>query len=411
MKRGLTLSLAAALAVACASSALAQTVTLSLDLFYTTKGNTASKGSWQLRAIGSSQGIAGINTQITGGAANPFFTAPTPAFKESYDNGTKPYTTDQDGNAATLDMLFAQIPVAAPGPQTLQYNVGVSGGLSDLLGNVVDTSGTKLNNNVLLAHGTFPAGAGPNLALTLAQTAANVFTAQGTSTNPPATGSIVAATVTTQKRSNAGPLGKPGDANLDGDVDAFQFPSSGDAQILTANLGKIGKGVLWQSGDFNADLDVDAFQFPNQGDAQILVANLGTDAPGGTVKAIYDATTGNLKFDVGTGVGVIGLESVGNFLTAVTPGKVGSDSPVQYDASSLAYFKASSPGLAAGVWNIGNVLKPGLSGNALNFAYTPLGGDTVVAPVEIITVIPEPAAFALVAFGACTLLGVRRRAA
>jgi hypothetical protein len=406
MKRGLTLSLAAALAVACVSSAFAQSVTLSLDLFYTDPGNTASKGSWQLRAIGSNEGIAGLNTQVLGGAANAFFTAPAPAFKESFDGGTKPFTTDQDGNAATLDMLFAQIPVAAPGPQDLQYGVGVTGGSSDLLGNVVDTSGTKLNNNVLLAHGNFPANS--NLSLAPGLTVANVFTALGTATNPPAVGSIVEAAVVTQVRSNAGPLGKAGDANLDGDVDAFQFPNQGDAQILSSNLGKSGKGILWQSGDFNADFDVDAFQFPNQGDAQILTANLGSDAPAGTARAIYDPSTGSLTFDVGANIGVVGLNTAGKF-NGSAAGSIGAAAPVQYDANDLAYFSAS--GLTAGTWDIGAVLATGLGVSDLNFAFTPLGSDTVVAPVEIISVIPEPAAFTLVVFGAAALLGARRRAA
>ena len=65
-----------------------------------------------------------------------------------------------------------------------------------------------------------------------------------------------------------------GDANLDGDVDVFQFDGNGDAQLLSSNLGTT-SGAKWSMGDFNADGDVDVFQFDGGGDAQLLSSNLG----------------------------------------------------------------------------------------------------------------------------------------
>ena len=70
----------------------------------------------------------------------------------------------------------------------------------------------------------------------------------------------------------------PGDANIDGDVDVWQFDGGGDAQILSSNLGTM-TGATWSDGDFNGDGDVDVWQFDGHGDAQLLSSNLGAVRP------------------------------------------------------------------------------------------------------------------------------------
>ncbi|MCA9258392.1 MAG: hypothetical protein KDA61_04285, partial [Planctomycetales bacterium] len=281
MKRGLSHIFAAALLAASVPVASAQSVTLSLDLFYS-GNNSANAGSWQLRAVGSDEGISALDTALAGitGVNTTVFSAPQPAFKESFDGGTKPFNTDQDGDAGTMDMLFGQIPVEAPGPQDLQYGVGVTGGDTDRLGVSVDTSGATINNNVLLAFGRFGAGSTPSFVS--GGTAANVFTAQGTASNPPATGSIVAAAVTTQVRNNTAT--KAGDFNLDGVVNGL------DIGPLVSNFN--GTNKLWQQGDANGDLVVNGL------DIGPLVSSFGTD-PGpadmNSVKGEYDPATGEVK--------------------------------------------------------------------------------------------------------------------
>jgi hypothetical protein len=398
MKRGLSLSLAAAFTVACVSAASAQSVTLSLDLFYS-NNNPANQGSWQLRAIGSNQGIAAVNTQVTGVVGGTaIFSAPTPAFKESFDGGTKPFTTDQDGNAATLDMLFAQIPVEAPGPQTLQYNVGVSGGLADLLGNSVDTSGVSLPSNVLLAFGRFGAGSAP--VLNAARSEANVFTAQGTATNPPAAGTIVAATTSVQVRNNTST--KPGDFNLDGVVNGL------DIGPLVGNFG--GTGKLWQQGDANGDTIVNGL------DIGPLVGSFGTDpgpADQSTVRGQYNALTGEI---------VISAKEVLNWvIQAADEGDIFDPSKLTLPTIPGGLNTAATNVVGVGTFappgqtftdhNLGAIAPKGLGADSLFIAFeSGFGVPTVRVALDVI--IPEPMSVSL--FGVASVLGLgfrRRRAA
>ncbi|MEM1108960.1 MAG: hypothetical protein AAGH99_09760 [Planctomycetota bacterium] len=114
-----------------------------------------------------------------------------------------------------------------------------------------------------------------------------------------------------------------GDANLDGDVDVFQFDGGGDAQILTSNLGTA-SGAGWGDGDFSGDGDVDVFQFDGNGDAQLLTTNLGfsgssvtavasavsataSSVAAGEASGTYDPTTGEIVLTIGSGVGVVGF--------------------------------------------------------------------------------------------------------
>jgi hypothetical protein len=249
------------MSLACASFASAQqTVTLSLDIFYADPDNSAaSGGAWQLMATASGEGLAGLTTSITGNsstaAADLIFranTGLTPAaeyFKTTFD--AKTWFQDTDNNAATLNMLFGQVPVAAPGPQTLAYDVGGSAtpNPDELRGtapNQVDATGAAMTNAVILAIGRFNAGAAP--AFVGGSSAANVFTAIPGSpgTNPPAVGTVVAATVTTQVRDNENT--KPGDTDLNKSV------TLGDLSTLGTFFGQ--SNMLWQNGDFNGDHQV-----------------------------------------------------------------------------------------------------------------------------------------------------------
>ncbi len=269
MKRNLVLCVSVVTLVASLGSiAAAQTVTLSLDLFYNDPSDTTSAGSWQLLASADSVGLAGLDTQITGltGATNEVFSAPTPAFKTSYNGGLSPWNLDQDGDPTTLDMLFGQIPVASGvGAQDLQYNVGTVGGTTpnvDELGVIVDTSGATMTDAVLLAFGSFGANSTP--AFGIGETGANVFTSipANPADDPPAPNTIVQAVVTTQVRDNTATL--TGDLNLDKSV------AGADLLGLLPNLGT---QDIWQAGDVTGDTQVAG------ADLLALLPNLGLTAP------------------------------------------------------------------------------------------------------------------------------------
>jgi hypothetical protein len=276
MKRGPVLCLCAlALSVGAAHRASAQqTVRLSLDLFYSDPQNSAtSAGAWQLLATSTGNGLAGLTTSITGNsstsAADLIFRAntgiPAETYKTLYD--AKTWFTDTDANAATLNMLFGQVPVAAPGPQLITYNMGIAGGTNpvpfvDRLSTSVDIPGQQtapngpdiaMTNAVVLAIGRFAAGTTP--AFVAGSSAANVFTAipATPATNPPAVGTIVAATVTTQVRSNAGNLAgqAANQGTIQGDVTLDRTTAGADLLTLLPNL-NVGN-QLWQNGDLNGD--------------------------------------------------------------------------------------------------------------------------------------------------------------
>lgn len=199
-----------------------------------------------------------------------------------------------------------------------------------------------------------------------------------------------------------------GDANLDGDVDVFQFDGNGDAQILGVNLGTT-SGAAWGDGDSNGDGDVDVFQFDGNGDAQLLGVNLGSfsdvgaDQAAGQAEALYNPTTGELFFDLGGGVTVVGIQTAGLVITANATDLNGTN-PGQNDGSILAYFNFG-PDLGVGEYSVGAVLPLGLTAGDINFSYTITGGS-VQAPVFVI---PEPSSILLLAAGAVGLAAFRRR--
>lgn len=436
------------------SNAPAATVTVTLDVYYGDSNgdnlpDTAAAGSWQLIArssVDDNRGISGLDTALTGvvnalGPTGAMFRAPTglagtteAGFTQNFAG--KSWIQDQDALSTTLDMLFGQLPVAAPGPQFLFYDVGqpktpsikasndqangqpaisglatvVTWNFDDPLGDYLIDSDQSDNDGpfqrgVILAQGRFNAGLTP--AFAASGTSANVFTALGTQTNPPAVNTIQGATTTTGVRNNL--FTYAGDANLDHDVDAFQPNGRGDGQIVLANLGRNGD-VLWQEGDFNGDKDCDIFQANGEGDAQILTSALGLGstppaqalvAPG-TVAAIYNAFTGELTVDIGAGVGVLGFQTAGLFNLAANPGQNLPPLAVQFNSSVLGLFNGGNP-LPTGLFSLGQVLPAGLSAGQITFGYTGIGLPSAQAAVAVV---PEPAAAAVVALPG--LLAARR---
>ena len=140
-----------------------------------------------------------------------------------------------------------------------------------------------------------------------------------------------------------------GDANLDGDVDVWQVDGNGDAQLLSANLGAA-------SGDGH---------------------NVGIQE----AEALYNPSTGELLFDVGENVGVIGIGSAVMF-----PGNFNATSifgaPVLNDGTKLAFFNPG--GLPVGEDSVGLMLPVGLVPGEITFSYTPIGLETVEVAVKVV---------------------------
>jgi len=274
MNRSLILSVfSVVVASSIGAVATASTVNVSLDLYYSDSNadllvDTSARGAWQLYATADEEGLTALATQLTGIAGldavtnRPWFQAnsditpapPFDSFKETFLGGTKPWDTDTDTNSATLEMLFAQVPVASPGPQELTYDVGKAGGTTpnvDELGDSVFLSvlGVSMTDGVLLAFGSF--GAGSSVVVD-PSTAANIFLGEGTATDPPAVGDIAAAgTLNIQTRTNIGV--RAGDINLDGLVNALDA-----GEMFTNWDGGASSSWTWQDGDLNGDLSINA---------------------------------------------------------------------------------------------------------------------------------------------------------
>lgn len=458
-KQAGALGLATLALIGSARSAAAQNmVTLSLDVFYGDSNgdnlpDAAAAGSWQLVAhskLNADRGIAGLTTNLVGvvnsvGPAGSTFRAPNGSpsrpnagFLEFF--AAKSWAQDTDNNSATLNALFGQVPTTSM--LELFYDVGqqkipsikasndaangqppiagltsvVTWNFDDPLGDyLADTDQTdndgEFQRGVILAQGRFNAGSVP--AIVPGSTAANVFTQLGTQNSPPPVGSIQGATVVTLTRNNLFTFA--GDVNLDHDVDAFGPGGQGDGQIITMNNGRTGN-VLWQEGDLNGDKDCDIFQADGQGDAQILTEALGLGglppvtlvqalAAPGTATATYNVVTGELKVDIGSGVGVVGFESAGLFNTAVYAGMNLPSYYAQITPNVLGLFDGGNA-LPTGDLSLLEVLPAGLSAGQIAFGYTAIGSPSVQGSV---VVVPEPAAAMLGAVGAAWVVSQRRR--
>ena len=201
-----------------------------------------------------------------------------------------------------------------------------------------------------------------------------------------------------------------GDANMDDDVDVWDFDGSGDAQVLSENIGTP-IGATWAEGDFNGDGDVDVWDLDGSGDAQILSNNLGygvpadvgQDAAVGTAEALYNVATGELSFDIGARVAVVGIGSAVMYPGAVNEGSI-FGAPIQSNATTLAYFDTG--GLPVGEDSVGLVLPPGLTAADMTFSYTPTSGPTQKVDV---TIVPEPSTLAMLGVLCAIALCWRRR--
>ncbi|HEX3599294.1 MAG TPA: hypothetical protein VHU84_04080 [Lacipirellulaceae bacterium] len=267
-----------ALAALQPTEATAQTISLSLNVFYNTPSDVGSGGVWQLSAKSSNFGIAGLRALVTN-IGSPLDLAPIATVNGSElagfsadalifnpPSGTTPAYFELDFGQATLDPLspgqeqgafygVGQLANGSPnfpgkpagsnfeGPAftTLTDPFGVPWATGDVFGD------PAWNTGVELAVGNFPTGVTPAF---LTGNIGNVFSALGTSTT---FGSVTAATVSTIVRTNFAAL--LGDYNHNGVVDAADYViwRSTLNQSVTAGTGADGNsnGIVDQ-----ADFDV-----------------------------------------------------------------------------------------------------------------------------------------------------------
>lgn len=104
-------------------------------------------------------------------------------------------------------------------------------------------------------------------------------------------------------------------------------------------------------------------------------------ADAAAVEAIYNPATGDLSFDVGEGIAVIGIQAAGMIPGNVDENGLGGELPVQNDGASLAFFNET--GLPVGVDSVGRVMPTWLTVADMGFSYTPIGSPTVIADVTV----------------------------
>jgi hypothetical protein len=269
------------------SRAAAQTVDVSLNVFYNNPTDDQSGGTWQIVAKTSSDtfGIAALNLLLTDVAVSG--PAPQPAGPRGIVNGIDPagfaeFDVFQFGQYQNV--ILGQHPLVpgtlGPGEeQGIFYGVGSFANgqpgdigpefttLSNLVGSPWAAGGDVFGNATwnkaaLFATGTFLPGATPGFleSTELLSSSANVFTALGTS--------IMAGTqstidpVTTIVRTNLG--GNP-DYSRNGIVDAADYA------VWRDTLGRMGVGLV-ADGNLNGMVD--------QGDYEFWKLNFGLVIPG-----------------------------------------------------------------------------------------------------------------------------------
>ena len=107
----------------------------------------------------------------------------------------------------------------------------------------------------------------------------------------------------------------------------------------------------------------------------------GPDADPGTAEALYDQCTGELFFDVGSGVAVIGIYSAVMYPGNVDEGSI-FGAPVAASSTTIAWFAPG--GLPVGEDSVGMVLPAGLGQDDMTFSYGPIGQPNAYVDVTIV---------------------------
>jgi hypothetical protein len=202
-----------------------------------------------------------------------------------------------------------------------------------------------------------------------------------------------------------------GDVNLDGGVTAL-----GDLSPALANLGQPGPKT-WQQGNINDDLVVTAL-----GDLSVILAGLGSEpaAPGSdaaadaaleapapnTAVAEYDPSTGVITIRANQ-VALVAITSDGeNLVPGSLTGNFGGLAATDFPNLGEAAWVTSSNilgGVIPGADTVSVSVTPGTPLSDLTLLYQITGNQLTTG---VITLIPEPAAAALLALGG---LALRRR--
>ena len=139
---------------------------------------------------------------------------------------------------------------------------------------------------------------------------------------------------------------------------------------------------------------------------------MGPDQGLNQAEALYDPATGELFFDVGDNIGVVGIQAPDGSINTSSVQNFFGLAPGLNDGTQLAYVDFA--GMPTGENCVGVILPTGLTAANFGFSYTQIGGETISAPVFIIdsgTVIPEPGTVTLLTSGIAgfVLLAGRRR--
>lgn len=235
--------LSCALTTLLSSAAPAQTIDLSLNVFYATPSNVNSGGVWELVAKSSNSGIAAVVARVDNIASNQE-RAPRGTVNGSDAAGFNIYEAHEFGSY--LELSIAQAPLfglMAGEEQGVFYGVGtlingapnypgkppgtnsigpaftsfsnpqdIPWATGDIFGNPV------WNTAARMASGVFDTGVTPTF---FPGSTGTVFTSIGTSTT---VGNLAAATISTIVRTNFTPVGMPSaDYNQNGIVDGADY--------------------------------------------------------------------------------------------------------------------------------------------------------------------------------------------